>query len=304
MNLSEAKLITHRACMDGSTCAIVFVAAGGKLDNVHFTNPGHESVDEVVNDLADYEGLILIADVSISKMLATNIRFASEYVFLLDHHKSAIPLVDFNWCEIEVDNNRCGSRMLHDWLLRYNLGSKTKLNKYKELVDAVDDRDRWIHAIPESATLASLHKVIGQELFVERFIRNSSVRLSDNEQYVVELDNKRKAIIVANRKENTQVVLREVGGHRLRVGFVMASNHQSELGHDICNDPMMDCDIAVMIGPTSVSMRSSNSCPVSLADIASLNGGGGHDHAAGIGLTNLLGKELVDIVMEKLKFTT
>ena len=86
------------------------------------------------------------------------------------------------------------------------------------------------------------------------------------------------------------------------MGFVKARNHQSDLGHAICDNPDFDCDIAVIANDVSVSMRSRNSCPVSLADVAKHNGGGGHDHAAGVGFRELLGFGLVEQVMEKLDF--
>lgn len=302
MNLSEAVLVTHRACIDGSTCVVVFTAAGGKLENVCFTNPDHEDVDDVVSGLTEWAGPIIIVDVSISKKMAASITrggFASDDIILLDHHKSAIPLAKFDWCEIEMNNDRCGSKMLYDWVLKHNIGKRNKVSKYKDLVDAVDDRDRWIHNIPESATLASLHKIVGQELFVERFISNSSLMFSNNEKYVIQLDDKRKKFIIANRKENTQILYKDVGEHKLKIGFVMASNHQSELGHSMCSDPVMDCDIAVMVGPNSVSLRSSSGCPVDLSVLATNLGGGGHKNAGGCSLNKLLNnRSLVDIVKD------
>ncbi len=117
--------------MDGSACAICFQLGGGMKHNIHFSNPQHESTDEILSDLLS-TGVnnIILADVSISEQMADKVDQSGANVLLFDHHKSAIPLANRKWCTIEKENNACGSKMLFQHMLDQNK-EQTYYNKYK-----------------------------------------------------------------------------------------------------------------------------------------------------------------------------
>lgn len=299
MDIKKMALVTHQGCMDGSTCAIVFCAAGGLRENVFFTSPNHRDTDELVADLLErWTGPILIADASISMSLAEKV-YRND-VTLLDHHKSAIPLQKFPWCEIDVNNTRAGGKMLYDWLLKNMLHPPMGFSDYENLVIYADDHDRWIKEYKQSDVLSLFHEVLGQELFIDRFLKNSGPALNAMEQYAVDLEIKKRDQYIQKRMKEVQVVRKNIQGHDVNVAYVAAGTHQSLLGNMICENPEINADMCVLVG-TSISMRANRTCPVDLSAVAKTNGGGGHAKAAGCSIDKLLGKSLLEYVKDNLK---
>jgi oligoribonuclease NrnB/cAMP/cGMP phosphodiesterase (DHH superfamily) len=298
MDVSNTALVTHQGCMDGSTCALLFLAAGGRRENIHFCSPNHRDVDEKVKDLLEnWSGPILLADISISQGLAAKVNRAD--ICLLDHHLSALPLTKYRWCEIEEENLRCGSMMLYHYLESF-AETRPLIKGLWDLVEAVDDHDRWVRTLPHSDELAMLHEILSQEFFIDRFMRNQSVTFSSNERYCLDLEKLKRDKYIASKKKNVVVVEKEFKGNPVRFGFVHAGTYQSLLGNQICEDPQLNVDVAVLVG-TSISLRARKGSPVDLSVVAKLNGGGGHLLAAGCSLDRMLGKNLVDFVIENLK---
>jgi len=302
MDLSDVALVTHQGCMDGSTCALVFLAAGGKEENVYFTLPSHDISDEIVNYLAEtHNGPIIVADMSISLGLAEKLNQHNAGIFLLDHHRSAIPLDKFEWCEIEVDNQRAGGRMLWDHFREFII-RRPELNQLKDLVMAADDVDRWVKEIPVAEDLVTLHDAIEQQDFIDRFKKNPLLHFSKKEQYLIDVYKAKRDRYVERKKRDVVFFNRKIQGHRVRIGVVQAGTHQSILGNAICTDPDLNVDVAIMSNGISVSMRSSSSCPVDLAAIAKLNGGGGHFNAAGVSAGKVIGEDFAEFIYGKIKF--
>jgi len=324
MNLSKTALVTHRACMDGSACVILFLALGGKQENVFYSDPGANKVDRVVKRaLLELAGPIMIADVAISEQLADELDDTERAVVLLDHHRNSVPLNRFDWCEIEVDNQRCGSMMLYEQLertLRKEIANLhehafahpgdprtqlTRLLEYRSLIQLVDVRDRWVvDGDPAAQTISTFHIVIGQKLFVERFFKKPTTFLFNEEKYLVDMVERKKVDYIEKVKKHIRIVDTESGGVKIRVAFMMANDHQSELGYSVTHDPDLDVDIAVMVGSFSVALRSHEDCPVDLSQLARLNDphGGGHRCASGFSLSRVLDGEIIDIVKEKMRF--
>ena len=132
-------------------------------------------------------------------------------------------------------------------------------------------------------------------------MQNPALDFTVQERYVVDLNNKRKDLDIKRLKKKVQVVSKQIGDDVVKIGFVMAHDHQSDLGNEIVRDPVLDCDIAVLVGPVGVSLRANPSCPINVGKIAALNGGGGHKAASGVKLANILGQDLLDIVVKNLK---
>ncbi len=300
----DIKLVTHKDCCDGSACAILFIAAGGLPENVIFTSPSHTDVDDVAKTLCDtWEGPIWFADVSVS-LAAAELLSKRTDVVLLDHHKSAIPLSKFSFCQIDKDNSACGSKLLFSFLKKqigasaFNLAIK----KYKEFVDNVDDMDRWQRNIEGSEVMFNLHSLLGQRLFIKRFLKNASLKLTENEKYLVELDKEKEREYVQTKKEQISIITKTFNNQKIRVGFVKAGGpYRSVLGDSICNDLSLDVDLAVMINGDYISLRSRNG-KVDCSLVAQQNGGGGHPAAAGCDLSKIIGKDILNLAIENMKF--
>jgi oligoribonuclease NrnB/cAMP/cGMP phosphodiesterase (DHH superfamily) len=304
IDISKTALVTHVGCMDGAACAVLFIAAGGKRKNVYFTLPNHEHVEERLEHLFDrHEGYIVVADVSVSLEYAEN-EVPTYDISLLDHHKASIPLNGLDWCEVNEENSMCGSKMLFEWILG-NVPNvdRGRILAYKNFLNAVDDMDRWIKAIPESQSLASLFSFLGQQLFIDRFISAPDLELTASEQYAVRIEEQKKEEFIGRMKKEVLVRVYEIDGRSVRVGFVLATTpYQSQLGHAICESLELDVEMAVIVGDKSISMRASRDAEVDLSVIAALNGGGGHVAAAGCQLSKVTGEDLLEKVANRLRF--
>lgn len=307
MDLKNTVLVTHRSCMDGSTCATVFIAAGGDRNNIRFSSPSHEETDDIVWELAQtWEGPIIVADASISLDLAEKLDAHFADIRILDHHKSAIPLAKFDWCEIDIENTRAGGKMLYDFLYTTSDGPvgsplRNLLSLYS-LVAAADDYDRWIRNIPESEDLAILHNSIKQQAFIDRFVKDPFLAFTPEEQFLINLEKKNRDEYVERKKGECFVVNKVIDGQEVNIGVVEAGDHQSVLGNAICEDPLIDVDVAVLINGRSVSFRGSRNCSVDLSKVAGLNLGGGHRLAAGTKISNILGESFAEMVFGKIKW--
>lgn len=294
MDLSKALLITHKNCADGSACAILFSLAGGWRENIRFVSPNHRETDEVVAEAVEtWPGPIIMADMSISLELAKSIGRGDLY--LLDHHKTAIPLSDIPWCTIDKENSRCGAKMLYDWLL--DNAPSSHFMECKRFVELIDDHDRWIKAYPESDSLVMLHEILGSKNFIERFFTNPDPTMTDFENYLINLEMIKRGQFIEEKKQNLVIINRTIDGHDVNIALVVANNHQSHLGNSICEDPLLDVDIAIMVG-TSISMRASKDCPVDLSKVTKKLGGGGHAKAAGCSWDKILGSSLIEKVID------
>jgi oligoribonuclease NrnB/cAMP/cGMP phosphodiesterase (DHH superfamily) len=311
MNLENYKLMTHKNCMDGSATAIAFIAAGGKKENIVFTNPNHEEADEKLEKiLQDGNNDILIADCSISYDFAKEIDkgYNNLNIKLLDHHKTALPLAEFKWCNINKENSDCGSRMLFKYLLNnFAFGSVTygRLNCYIKLITLVDDHDRWCQNYPESKDLATLHSIIGQNAFIERF---RTPRYDDlftsEERFLIDLEHKKMMEMIEDKKRAVKdyIVTKTINGKDYRFGFIGgAAKFTSEIAEALYADPTLNLDAVVLVSAEAISLRCKKGSDLDVSKIAKEHGGGGHQGAAGFPLTNLLGSSLLEFVMTRMR---
>ena len=299
MDLSQTLLVTHKNCMDGTTCALLFLAAGGKRENIHFTNPTHSESDELVRDLIGDKDILLV-DVSMSEKLANTIQTSvfDISIEVIDHHASAMPLKMYSFCHIDEKNESCGSKLFYDWLLSNTTENHGRIRKYKGLVNLVDDIDRWVNQYPESRQLANLHKQIGSQLFFERFLKNPDTELNPKEIYLLEMYDKKQEIDIRNKKKGLRIVTLRLGKDIYKFGFVVCSSGEdpSVLGNDICEDMQLEVDVAVLISGDGISFRRNRNCNLDLSKFSSVFSGGGHKAAAGCQLSGITGIDLIQTV--------
>jgi oligoribonuclease NrnB/cAMP/cGMP phosphodiesterase (DHH superfamily) len=307
VDYSAASLITHKGCMDGSGCAILYKVLGGQ--NVYYTNPGHDSTDRVVKDLLiDQNKQVLAVDVSISMKLAQELftdRLSSKTLpfLMLDHHKTALPLMDLQVPFIHVCNNTaCGCRMLYE-AISEDGKDKEKLLAYKDLIELIDDHDRWIKHYKESDDLALFHNVFGQKKFVERFVKNPSPIFTSEERFLIALEKEKMEEEIADKRKAVQshIYNRTIKGKSYRIGFLYGVRFASSTGAALYSDPELNLDAVIMVGGNTISMRASKTSEIDLSEIAALNAGGGHAKASGFPLSYLLGTELIEFVIKKMR---
>lgn len=134
---------------------------------------------------------IIFTDISISRDTAESLEATRAYgkeLLLLDHHESAkTNLEDLNYPWIHINMEYSGALLAFLWYkdqLIENLDI-VSYNNYGYLAQLVSDYDLWHHQYPESKKLQFLWSKIGTEQFVARFLQNSSMILSDEEESFV-----------------------------------------------------------------------------------------------------------------------
>ena len=311
MNLNDYKLLTHKGCMDGSSTAIAFLIAGGKIENIIFTNPNHDEADDKLRDIieAGYSNIV-VADCSISYDFAKEIDVAYKNlnIVLLDHHKTAIPLTEFKWCHIDKENTASGAMMLYDYLKKQGCYDFCKQDSeaWDRFFSYVDDHDRWCKNYPESEELAILHGIIGQKIFIERFsiVRNNFDVLNDEEKFLIKIEKNKIAEMIEDKKREVKdfIVVKNIKGRDYRFGFIGgAAKFTSQIADALYSDPALNLDVVVLVSAVAISLRCKKGSEVDLSELAKLNLGGGHRAASGFPLTSLLGKSLVEFVCENMR---
>lgn len=297
-------LITHKNCMDGAACAIIFLLFGGTKKNIIFSSPSHPVVDLLVYEALDRKpasSKLYLADISVSEPLAARLNSRKD-VFLFDHHKSAIPLGQYEWCNISEDNSQCGSLMFYDWCkhnfdaVYASFSSITKGNVHYFLM-AVDDRDRWLNRVKFSTELADLFYLLGTDLFIERFLQRvdsiwESPAVKDNQdEYILFIDGIRKKEYMEKLQE--KVAVKNIGGKK--IGFVVCDRYVSEAGHVLCDN--LELDAIVLVSHETISLRAPEHSTLDMSEIARQYRGGGHKGAAGFQIKDLLGETVLSKVM-------
>lgn len=296
------KLITHYGCMDGAGCAVLFLANGGKAHNIHYSSPSHEVVDKVALELFHmHKGRIFLADISVSEECAKVLDERKD-IKLIDHHKTAIPLAKYSWCEIEVENKRCGSRMFFDFITADTYNYSHDVRDHYELITFIDDRDRWINKYSESTELAELFIILKQRNFVERFLHKPYCGgLEADDLWMIEV-----------AKQNKKDYLEHIESKRITKHLTDGSGNEQKLCFVYCDPPYAtdaghylydkyDYDAVVMVSPQSVSFRAPPHSKIDLSLLVKQYGGGGHQSAAGCNTPAITGKNLIDQVIDNLR---
>src|SRR3990167_2722708 len=291
MTFENTKLITHQSCLDGSGCSILYQAFGGKEKNITYSPPGRQA-DKVIKQICDdFDGEILITDLSVSEDFAEYLNLRGK-VALIDHHKTSIGLKKFNWCTIDSANTQCGSKLLYYWITKTTPDS-VGIAKYKELVNLIDDYDRWIKKLDKTEDLRYLHHFLGQQRFVKRFVNQPSVLFSNTELQFIKHERDAENDFVEETISRAIIKRENIFGYEYNTAFVLCDDYQNTVAEQLFNNESID--LVVMIGKNRISMRSANHVDVS--QIASFNGGGGHKNAGGMQLENVIGESLLDLVV-------
>lgn len=296
--MKDTILITHRHCMDGAGCAVLFLVMGGQRKNIRFVGP--ESVGKVVTELANtYSGHLLFADMSVSTEDAKILDERGD-VNLLDHHKTAIHLKKYSWATISAEEKdtaagkACGTLMMWEhYLLQHS-----ELAEYEGMARMIDDHDRWIHKNPMSQKFADLHYLTNGDYFIEKFLDDSRVKLNEMNEKILEIDKLNKDDYF-KRKMNETTVVEKYG---IKLGLILGNRYISECCHHILNNHEAELNVLCMIDieGNKVSLRGKKD-GINVSEIAALNGGGGHSSAAGFFLKGHMNLDIRKSFLKKIK---
>ncbi len=309
--LAEAVLVTHKGCMDGAGCAIMFLGAGGKKENIRFVAAGMVEKFIKSDPVFDSNKFLIFADIGLNTPKYADVLEKRGSLVMIDHHNTSLHLLGREWAEIEENNQRCGTRMLRDYLVDNfpDEGRFIRSSNWRRFAELLDDHDRWIRAIPGSEDMATFMSFVGQESFIERF-KDPKGRACDNiakgrmsHGFFTEFEDDLLGILKQRRDEAIADALkksfvREVklpDGSMVTMGVVitMEPNISLLLQRLLELKPEIQVAASVSLEKGAVSLRSRGGIP-DCSHIAGLFGGGGHKGASG----HRLPPDLTDVIME------
>ena len=159
------RVIFHHNDNDGkAAAAIVYqvfkeqICSGDiTLDDISFLQVDYNKSIPVA-DLIDEGDCVFILDYSFTKATVHNlidISKKAKMVYWFDHHLSSLEVYDYikenNICTSAiVDTTRSGALITYDVFNSTNRFKQKKFKFVKQIIDLVDDYDRWIHKNPDS----------------------------------------------------------------------------------------------------------------------------------------------------------
>lgn len=282
---SGSIVVFHGHCADGAAAAVVARRVKRHTDLVVGQ---HEKIDEQVREAARRikpGGMLFIVDILCSKACLEEVaallaeRGAALHVY--EHHATNAWLSGFRLGggqagEIVFDDARCGSRIFFEaWQER-----QPRLADLADFIRLIDDRDMWANRFPESADLALLHNLWGDERFINRFLKDATVTLTEAERVL--LDHEKENL--ARRQHRLMKDIRiQVDAAGLRYGVMVGEGKASE----VCNEALrrFDLDYVCLLdfNNARASIRSRDG-KFDCAAFSKGRGGGGHPCAAGFPL--------------------
>jgi len=216
---------------------------------------------------------VYITDIALTEELA---KLCDDHgkVQHVDHHISSKKVSDkYPWSLFDVNN--CATYLLWKMLSQY-----ANLEDYKEFVELVDNYDTWGHGTQpteKAKDLNRLLKMLGPDVFAQRFKHKSSVEFNDVEEAIINVDKHMEEKYLREAITYTQAMRDKDGNIFL---LVAAEQYTSSLGNYLLQQ-FEEAEYVVILDMLhdKASLRSKGK--VNVADLAKACGGGGHAKAAG-----------------------
>ena len=293
--------------LDGVACIILSRLAFG--DNVTYKMCKNGTIDDTVKKLLENDSMydeVHLTDISVSYPLAGMIKEQRSNYRLFDHHKTALPLNDFDWCHVDVyqgvgadEHLTCGAELYYHWLIRN--GHLARTRGLDNFVQAVRDYDtwRWVELGEYGHLSENLNILLteyGQEKFIDWFyymLQNGPLIISSEDEAIIAAYKRREARAIEQKdKEMRRIIFNEK-----TIGVIYAEEHINIIGNTLCRrHPEIDCVALISCGSNIISFRSIKD-DMDVSILAKMFGGGGHRLAAGAPL-----KETTPIDMLRLIF--
>ena len=304
-------LFTHVADIDGMGGAILSKLAFDNIDIIYCKNPSdlnNKIIENYENDnLYNYD-LIYISDLSPSRELLEKL-FSddklSKKIYLFDHHETAYDagLNDFDNCTVRVKDDRgisCATQIYYEFLINNNYLKQTNLlDQFVELVRLEDTYEYKKYNRNDAHDLAILFNAIGKDEYIDRMI--NKINNNDNfffDNYELEMINNKKEMTI-KEVESFLKYLKVLTIEEFKVGicFIKYEYRNEVCEYLINHNSDLDCIAMFAFENNQISLRSikDNS---SARIIAEKFGGGGHDKAAAIGLSDEIKDKIVYSVFE------
>jgi len=257
--------VTHND-LDGAGCSVLIKRY---LDVAHTVYLNYDEIDNyLIRNYYNYNKII-ITDLSPSLETA---KYLTNYVelFFIDHHITSKELT--NILDSYHDITKSATLLTYEWLVEMGFDVKS----YREFANCVNDYDMWHLKINESLKLNMLFSLMGIDRFVERFLKNPTVKFDETEKMLLEIEEESKNKYLDNSLKNLNLYTDK---SNRKFAVIFAEKYNSELGHHILNFTDVVYVFIINAQKKKISLRSRDGIDVS--EIAIKNGGGGHKNAAG-----------------------
>ncbi len=302
-------IFTHVADIDGMGGAILSKLAFNNIDIIFCKNPSDlnsklsENYDN--SNLYNYD-LIYISDLSPSRELLEkllNDSKLSNKIYLFDHHETAFNagLNDFSNCTVRVrkdDKTSCATQIYYEFLINNKfLEQSSILDQFVELVRLEDTYEYKKYNREDAHDLAILFNSIGKDEFIDRMINKikNNINFYFDDYELEKINNKKEITIKEVEGFLKYLKIITIEGFRVGICFIKYEYRNEVCEYLINNNSDLDCIAMFAFENNQISLRSlrDNS---SARIIAEKYGGGGHDNAAAIGLSDDLKDKIVSSI--------
>ena len=288
------KLLSHND-LDGVGCGILAKLAFGQDVKVRYnsiSSLNREIEFFLENDPPDTFLFITDLSPSVENEKKLNDYFVEfKNIQLLDHHKTAMHLNDYEWglvlVEDEKGNLTSATSLFYEFLVSQSLLEPT--DAISEFVELVRQYDTWEWEKNENQKAHSLNSLFFlvsidefEEKMIERLTTSDEFDFDDFEKRLLNMEEDKIDRYI--RRKKREIVQAEIGNYF--AGVVYAESYHSELGNELGKEYAHLDYIAILnMGSKKISFRTVHD-HVDVAEIASVYGGGGHQKASGCTLTD------------------
>nr|WP_106781253.1 oligoribonuclease [Lysinibacillus timonensis] len=286
------KLLSHND-LDGVGCGILAKLAFGQDVKVRYNSIAslnREIEFYLENDKPDT--FLFITDLSPNEKNEKRLEeFYREHpnVQLIDHHKTAINLNDYEWGYVLVEDAKgkltSATSLFYEYLIaNHQLEETPAVSEFVELVRQYDtwewekNENHKAHSLNSLFFLVSIDEF--EETMIERLQNNEHFDFDEFEKKLLNMEEDKIERYI--RRKRREIVQTKVGDYY--VGVVYAESYHSELGNELGKEHIhLDYITILNMGGKKVSFRTVHD-HVDVSEVAGQFGGGGHQKASGCNL--------------------
>ena len=305
--MERIKLYTHIDMDgDGSLILLKYFYPLTEID-VSFCGYGNidKEIEEMIEDDFNYDA-IYITDISPSEetleKLEKAVKGKNIELRLFDHHKTALVLNKFDFCEVTVEKDGeaiCGTKLFYNYLVEEKREETNET--IDEFVKLVNDYDTWLwetkYHYDKPVDLNTLFTFYGKKLFAENMLEKfyaNSVEFNEFDMLILNSENNKKKSYVAGKMKD--LFFKNIQGKECVIVF--AEQYTNELTSAMYLE-YPECDIQIVIGQYGISYRCrNNESDIDVSEIAKHFGGGGHAKAAGSRIQKEARERYLDLIFE------
>ena len=273
-----------------------------------FCNYGdiNEKVQEFLTSTdACFYDYIYITDISVNEEIAEKLQKIADTtdvtIRLFDHHKTALELNKFDFCEVTVEKDgelTCGTKLFYQYLItEQHLEERDYISRY---VKCVNDYDTWLWAnkyhydLPDNWN--TLFQFYGRINFIENVLKKfekKTTSFTDTDRLILEVEARKKQAYIKNKMND--VFEKIINGEKCVIVFAeLYTNDVATALKEKCPNS----DIQIVIGQRGISYRSRSEKDIDLGEFVKKYGGGGHAKAAGSQITRDMRDKMIEIIFD------